>query len=309
MQTILWIIFAVIIAGFLIADLGYFNRKAHKVTTKSAVIQTIFWVVISLIYAVLISVFLGYNQGAEFLSAYITEKMLSVDNLFVIMLIFGFFKIKQEYHHRVLFWGILGAIIFRGIFIGLGSVVIEHFHWILYIFGAFLVYTGLKLLKGDDDEEPDLNDNKVLNFAKKHLNIQLDEPTPHTKFTFKLDGKRYFTILFLTLLMIETTDIIFAVDSIPAVFSITQDPFIVFTSNMFAVMGLRALFFLVENLLQKFHHLQKGVSVVLVFIGIKMLLDIVNISISPLISLGAIIVTLLSSLILSVLLPQNDQTH
>lgn len=302
MHTILWIVFAFIIAAFLFADLGYFNRKAHVVTNKSAIIQTIFWVVISIIYAGLIFVFIGHNEGAEFLSAYVTEKMLSVDNLFVIMLIFSFFKIRKEYHHRILFWGILGAIVFRGVFIGLGSVVIEHFHWILYFFGAFLVYTGIKLLTEKDEGEDNLEDKKTLKFIRKYFPFSYNDSG---KFFVKENGKLCVTILFVTLFMVETTDIIFAVDSIPAAFSITQDPFIIFTSNMFAVMGLRALFFLVENVLQKFHLLQKGVSVVLLFIGTKMLLDIFHITISPIVSLIAILGALLGSLVLSVIFPKK----
>lgn len=299
-HPILWVVFATIMVGFLVVDLGWLSRKAHAVSNKEAILQSLFWVTISLIFAGLIWTTVGHVEAAEFLSAYVTEKMLSVDNLFVIMLVFSYFKIDAKYQHRVLFWGILGAVLFRGLFIGLGSVVISHFHWILYFFGAFLVYTGFKLLKGDDDDEPDFANNKVAKIAQKYLPFTTE---PHSG-RFRIGST--FTILFLTLLVIEATDIIFAVDSIPAVFSITQDPFLVFTSNMFAVMGLRALFFLVENILKTFCHLQKGVSAVLIFIGVKMLLDIVNIHVDPILSLFIIVGILGAALAASIYLPSKD---
>lgn len=304
-QNILWLIFGLIIAEFLIVDLGYFNRQAHKISTKSSLIQTLFWIGISLVFALLIFLFLGHVQAAEFLSAYVTEKMLSVDNLFVIMMIFSYFKLEEKYHHKILFWGILGAVVLRGLFIGLGSIIIEQFHWILYVFGAFLVYTGIKLLKEkDDDEDVDFNQSRVAKIAKKFLRFSTAKHDGH--FTVMENGQKCFTLMFLILILVETTDIIFAVDSIPAVFSITQDPFLVFTSNMFAVMGLRALFFLVENILKKFHHLQKGVSFVLVFIGAKMLGGIFHLHISPILSLAIILLALGGSLVLSVLFPKKS---
>jgi tellurite resistance protein TerC len=263
-HPLLWTIFAVIMLGFLVVDLGWLNRRPHAVSTRSAALQSLFWVSISLFYAGLVWALDGHAHAAEFLSAYLTEKMLSVDNLFVIMLIFGYFKVAEDKRHRMLYWGIIGALVFRGLFIGLGSVVISHFHWILYLFGAFLVWTGAKLMfKGDDDEEFDGANNKVLAWARR----------------------RGLSDFMTVLLVIETTDIMFAFDSIPAVFSISQDPFIVFTSNIFAVMGLRALFFLVDSLMKKLPYLQQGVSAVLVFIGAKMLADIWHWHISSTVSL------------------------
>lgn len=282
-ESILWIIFASIIVGFLVVDLGYFNRKAHKVSIKSAIIQTIFWIAISLVFALLIHIMLGQQTSAEFLGAYVTEKMLSVDNLFVIMLLFNFFKIGENYHHRVLFWGILGAVVFRGIFIVLGSIIIDQFHWVLYIFGALLLYTGVKLFSDKKEEHVNFQNNKIFKFAKKVLRFT---ENPHNgKFIIKEQGKWHVTILFMVLLLVETTDIIFAVDSIPAAFSISQNPFVVFTSNIFAVMGLRALFFLLEHILHRFHHLQKGLAFILIFIGLKMLIGIFDIHISSVTSL------------------------
>jgi tellurite resistance protein TerC len=229
--------------------------------------------------------------------------MLSVDNLFVIMLIFSFFKIEEKYHHKVLFWGILGAIVFRALFILIGAVIIENFHWVLYIFGILLLYTGVKLLNDKKEEHIDFEKNKVVKAAKKILPFTTSYH--QGKFFIKEKGKFYFTVLFLIILLVETTDIIFAIDSIPAAFAITQDPFIIFTSNIFAIMGLRALFFLLENVLHKFHYLQKGLAFILMFIGSKMLIEIFDIHISSLISFAVIMAALGLSLLLSVLYPKE----
>lgn len=302
-QSNLLIIFSVVVIGFLIADLGFFNRSAHKIGPKSALIQSLFWVAIAFAFAFLIMLFLSPEKAAEFMSAYVTEKMLSVDNLFVIALIFSFFKIEEKYHHRVLFWGIMGAIVFRGLFIGIGAYIIHQFHWILYFFGALLVYTGIKLWTNKKEEHIDFENNKVVKLAKKYLPFT----TSHHqgKFILKEKGKNYFTLLFLIVLLVEFTDIIFAIDSIPAAFAITTDPFIIFTSNVFAIMGLRALFFLLENILHKFHHLQKGLSFILVFIGGKMLIDLFGIHISSTISFAIIMAALALSMLLSVIFPKK----
>jgi len=302
-QQYLFILFWVIVVGFLIVDLGYFNRKAHVIGPKSALIQSAFWIGISLFYALLIFIFIGADKSASFMSAYVVEKMLSVDNLFVIMLIFSFFKLEEKFHHRVLFWGILGAIVFRAIFISVGAIIISQFYWVLYIFGAILIYTGIKLFKDKKEEHIDFNKNFVFKFAKKHLPFTTD---PHNgKFFIRNKGKLFVTTLFMILLMVETTDIIFAIDSIPAAFAITQDPFIVFTSNIFAVMGLRALFFLLQNVLHKFHHLQKGLSIILIFIGAKMFFSLFHFHLDPLISFTIILSILGASLLLSVIFPKK----
>ncbi len=302
-QSILWIIFSVIVVGFLVVDLGFLNRKAHKISSQSALLQSAFWVGISLAFAALIFVMLGHIKTVEFLSAYLTEKMLSVDNLFVILLIFSFFKLDEKYHHKVLFWGIMGAVAFRAIFIGVGSIIIEQFSWVLYIFGAILLYTGIKLFTEKKEEHVDFEHNAVVRYARKFLRFTPNVHGGH--FLVKEDGKWHFTTMFMVLLLVESTDIIFAVDSIPAAFSITQDPFIVFTSNIFAVMGLRALFFLVENILHRFHHLQKGLSFILIFIGLKMLAGIFHFHLSPVISFGVILSVLILSLVLSVIFPKK----
>ena len=302
-QTILTIFFGVVVVGFLIADLGFFNKKSHKIGFKPALYQSIFWVGISLIFGLLIFLFIDRQTAVEFLSAYVTEKMLSVDNLFVIMLIFSYFKLDEKYHHRALFWGILGAIVFRGIFITAGAYIIEQFHWVLYVFGAILLYTGIKLLWEKKEEHIDFKHNKVVKFA--HKIFPFTDSHHGGKFFLRENGKFYFTSLFMVVLLVEATDIIFAVDSIPAVFSISQDLFVVFTSNIFAVMGLRALFFLLENILHRFHHLQKGLAFILIFIGAKMLAGIFGLHISSFVSFGVIMFALLASIVLSFVFPKK----
>jgi len=302
-QTYLIILFGVIVAGFLIMDLGFFNKRNHKIEFKQALIQSIFWIAISLTFGLLIYLFINKEMAIEFLSAYVTEKMLSVDNLFVIMLIFSYFKLEEKYHHRALFWGILGAIIFRGIFIGAGAYIIHQFYWVLYIFGAVLLYTGIQLLRNKKEEHIDFKNNKIIKFAHKILPFTASHH--NGKFFFRENGKFYFTSLFMIVLMVEATDIIFAVDSIPAVFSISQNLFVVFTSNIFAIMGLRALFFLIENILHKFHHLQKGLAFILLFIGLKMLSGIFGIHISSFVSFGVIMFALISSIVLSLVFPKK----
>ncbi|MBI2037644.1 MAG: TerC/Alx family metal homeostasis membrane protein [Candidatus Magasanikbacteria bacterium] len=302
-QTGLWILFGVIITGFLALDLGYFNRKVHKVELKSAVNQSLFWIGIAFCFGLLIFIFLDRKMAADFFSAYVTEKMLSVDNLFVIMLIFSYFKLEEQYHHRVLFWGIMGAIVFRAIFIGAGSVIISQFHWVLYIFGAILLYTGVKLLRDKKEEHVDFEKNRIIKWARKLLPFS---PNHHNgKFFVREHGKFVFTSLFLIMLLVEGSDIIFAVDSIPAVFLISRNPFIVFTSNIFAIMGLRALFFLIENILHKFHHLQKGLAFILLFIGLKMFSGIFDLHLSSYVAFAIIILALATSVILSVIFPKK----
>ena len=302
-ESNLFIIFAIIVGGFLVLDLAYFNRKAHKISPKEALIQSLFWVAIAFSFAFLIFLFMGKNYAAEFMSAYVTEKMLSVDNLFIILLIFDFFKLEEKYHHKVLFYGIMGAIIFRAIFIVAGAYIISQFHWVLYVFGVILLYTGVKLFADKKEEHVDFEKNPVVKFAKKYLPFTTNHHGGN--FMVKEGGKWHFTILFIIVLLVESTDIIFAVDSIPAAFAITQDPFIVFTSNIFAIMGLRALFFLIESVIHKFHHLQKGLAFILIFIGLKMLAGIFDIHISSLLSFTIIVGALGISLLLSVIFPKK----
>ena len=299
----LFILFSIIIVGFLAVDLGYFNRQSHKIGFKEALWQSLFWIAISVVFGFLVFLFMSRELAAEFMSAYVTEKMLSVDNLFVIMLIFSYFKLEEKYHHKALFWGILGAIVFRGLFITAGAYIIHQFYWVLYIFGVILIYTAFKLLRDKKEEHVDFSHNKIIKFA--HKIFPFTNSNHGGKFWLKEKGKFYFTSLFLIVFFVEATDIIFAVDSIPAVFAISQHWFIVFTSNIFAIMGLRALFFLIENILHKFHHLQKGLAFILFFIGAKMLSCIFGIHISSIISFGIIMLALGASMVLSVIFPKK----
>lgn len=302
-ETLLFILFGIIIVSFLIIDLGVLNKKARKISTKSALYQTIFWILISVAFGFIIW---KYNGGSEpmleYFSAYITEKALSVDNIFVIILILKYFKINEEYYHKILFWGIIGAVIFRGIFIFAGVFLVSKLHWILYIFGAFLVYSGIKLFFENEQDDFNPEDSVVVKFIRKRFKMT---KTDHGgKFFVKSSSGILFTPIFLVLILIETTDLIFAVDSIPAAFAITNSEFILYTSNIFAVLGLRAMFFLLAGVLDKFHLLQKGLSFVLIFIGTKMLLEIFNIGIPTSMSFTVIIATITLSIVISILRPQ-----
>jgi tellurite resistance protein TerC len=304
-ETILFGIFAVIIILFLVLDLGLFHKQAHKISTKSALYQSIFWVVVSTLFGVFILFYddSGTEGAVQYFSAYLTEYALSVDNIFVILLILKYFKVNEAYYHKILFWGILGAIVFRGIFIFVGTLLIEQFHWLLYIFGVFLVYSGIRIYFDDGDEKIEPEKNPILKFCKKYL--PMSQSDHGGNFVVKQDGKLLFTPLFLVIVLIETTDLIFAVDSIPAAFAITQNPFLIYTSNIFAVMGLRAMFFLLAGIIDKFYLLQKGLSVILFFIGAKMLLDIWDIEVNVYLSFTVIIMTLTLSIVFSVLVPRK----
>ncbi len=306
-ETILFAIFAVIILLFLVLDLGIFNKRAHKTSTKSALYQSIFWGSISTLFGFFIYKY--YESGAtgavEYFSAYLTEYALSVDNIFVILLILKYFQVKEEYYHKTLFWGILGAIVFRGIFIFVGGLLIAKFHWLLYGFGVLLIYSGIRIYFEDGDQKIEPEKNLIMRFCRKYLPITQDEHGG--RFVVREGGKLMFTPLFLVIVLIETTDLIFAVDSIPAAFAITQNPFLVYTSNIFAVMGLRAMFFLLAGIIDKFYLLQKGLSIILFFIGAKMLLEIFDVHVGVYTSFSVIIATLTLSIILSVVVPRKQE--
>jgi tellurite resistance protein TerC len=304
-ETILFGVFATIILLFLVLDLGLFHKKAHKISTKSALYQSIFWVLISTLFGFFIYKYDGADHAVEYFSAYLTEYALSVDNIFVILLILKYFQVKEEYYHKTLFWGILGAIVFRGIFIFVGALLIHRFHWILYIFGVFLIYSGIRIYFEDGDEKIEPEKNPIMKFCRRYLPITQDDHGG--KFLIKEAGKYMFTPLFLVIVLIETTDLIFAVDSIPAAFAITQNEFLVYTSNIFAVMGLRAMFFLLAGIIDKFYLLQKGLSIILFFIGAKMLLEIFDINVGVYTSFSVIIATLTLSIVFSVLVPRANK--
>lgn len=268
-----WIGFITCVLFFLALDLGVFHKSAHVVKFKEAIGWTTLWVTLSFVFGLFIAPALvgGWEKKdtVEFITGYVIELSLSMDNVFVIALIFTYFRVPQQYQHRVLFWGILGALIMRGVMIAAGAAIIKQFSWTLYLFGAFLVFTGIKMLfVSDEGVEPDKN--PVLRLAKKMFPVV---PEFHgQKFTVLQAGKTALTPLALVLLMVETTDLIFALDSIPAIFAITTNPFIVFTSNVFAILGLRSLYFVLAGAIDYFRYLKVGLSFVLIFIGVKMLL-------------------------------------
>lgn len=304
-ETILFGIFAFIILLFLVLDLGIFNKKAHKISTKSALYQSIFWVSISTLFGFFIYKYddSGDTGAFEYFSAYLTEYALSVDNIFVILLILKYFQVKEDYYHKILFWGILGAIVFRGIFIFVGGFLIHEFHFLLYGFGVLLIYSGIRIYFEDGDQKIEPEKNPIMKLCRKYLPITNDEHGG--SFIVKENGKTMFTPLFLVIVLIETTDLLFAVDSIPAAFAITQNEFLVYTSNIFAVMGLRAMFFLLAGIIDRFYLLQKGLSVILFFIGAKMLLEIFDININVYQSFSVIIATLTLSIIFSLIVPRK----
>jgi tellurite resistance protein TerC len=266
-----------------------------------------FWVFISTVFGYFIYAYdeSGAEGAVEYFSAYLTEYALSVDNIFVILLILKYFQVKEEYYHKILFWGILGAIVFRAIFIFVGALLISKFTWILYIFGVFLLYSGIRIYFEDGDEKIEPEKNPILRFCRKYL--PLTQTDHGASFVVREKGKLLFTPLFLVIVLIETTDLLFAVDSIPAAFAITRNEFLIYTSNIFAVMGLRAMFFLLAGIIDKFYLLQKGLSIILFFIGAKMLLDIWHIEVNVYLSFTVIIATLILSIIFSILIPRAKE--
>jgi tellurite resistance protein TerC len=262
-----WIGFNVFVMIMLALDLGVFHKKMHKVPVKEAVIWTSVWITLAMIFNILIYFDMGRTKALEFLTGYVIEYSLSVDNIFVFILIFSFFQVNEKYQHKVLFWGIIGALIMRAIFIFAGVALITRFHWIIYIFGGFLIITGIRMLfHGDNKVEPEKN--PIVRFFRKFLPVTHE--MHEDKFFIKKESKTYATPLFLVLLIIESSDLIFAVDSIPAVLAISQDTFIVYTSNIFAIMGLRSLYFAVSGVLEYFRFLKIGLAFVLTFVGVKM---------------------------------------
>jgi tellurite resistance protein TerC len=264
-----WIGFNVFVLLMLALDLGVFNRKAHVVSVKEALIWSGVWICLALIFNSLIYYWFGEHKAVEFLTGYVIEKSLSVDNIFVFVLIFNYFQIPSIYQHKVLFWGVIGALLMRVIFIFAGVALIEKFHWTIYLFGVFLVYTGYKMFS-EKDKKMEPEKNPVIKFFRKIMPVtnQLEGD----KFFVTQQGKMYATPLFLVLILIETTDLIFAVDSIPAILAITQDHFIVYTSNVFAILGLRSLYFALAHVIHRFIYLSTGLAIILIFVGLKMVM-------------------------------------
>jgi tellurite resistance protein TerC len=283
-ETILWIVFGILIPVMLILDLGVFHRRAHAVKVKEALIWSSVWILLALLFCLGIYLLVGHEKALNFITGYLVEESLSVDNLFVFLLIFSYFCVPAVDQHRVLFWGILGAIVMRGIFIATGLTLLENLHWIIYLFGLFLVYTAIRLaFRKDKELEPEKN--PVLKLFRRF--VPLTKGYHKNRFFVKAKGRRLATPLLMVLVVIETTDIIFAVDSVPAILAITRDPFIVYTSNIFAVMGLRALYFALAGVIQRFYYLNYGLAAILAFLGLKMLVtDFVEIPVGT--SLGVV---------------------
>jgi tellurite resistance protein TerC len=310
-QTWLWGGFLAFILAMLALDLGVFNRKAHTVSAKEAGTWSAVWVSLAVLFGLGVGYFQGQQKALEFFAGYLVEEALSVDNLFVFILIFSYFRVPPRLQHRVLFWGILGALVMRGVMIAAGALLIERFHWVIYVFGAFLIFTGIRMATHDEtDIEPE--SNPVIRLVRRLVPVS-DRYRGHHFFVREPRGpsgavRLVATPLFIVLALVETTDLVFAVDSIPAVFGVTRDPFIVYTSNVFAILGLRSLYFLLAGVIERFHYLKLGLAVVLVFVGAKMLASkFVEIHIA--ISLGVIATILGAAVVASLLYPKEATEH
>jgi tellurite resistance protein TerC len=299
-QLWLWAGFIASVLLMLAIDLGVFHRKAHQVSLKEALTWTAVWIILALLFNAGLWHWRGSETAMQFLAGYLIEKALSVDNIFVFVMIFGFFRVPDLYQHKILFWGILGALVMRAVFIAAGVTLLEHFHWLIYVFGAFLIVTGIKMAVVKDKEiHPERN--PVLRLFRRLMPVTDDYEGDH--FFVRREGRRWATPMFITLLFVELTDLIFAVDSIPAILAITQDAFIIYTSNVFAILGLRSLYFALAGIMRLFHYLNYGLAAILVFVGIKMgLVDIYKIPVA--LSLCVVAGILLLSVVASLLCPR-----
>lgn len=305
-EALMLVLFNLFVIVMLLLDLGVFHRKAHEVKIKEALLWSLFWIALSLLFNLVLYFWLGHEAALQFLTGYLIEKSLSVDNLFVFLLLFSYFKVPAKYQHKVLFWGILGALIMRGILIVSGAALLARFHWVGYLFGLFLLVTGVRMAFQKEVAEVYPERNVAVRILKKFMPVTAGYH--EAKFFVKVEGRRFATLLFVVLLIVETTDLLFAVDSIPAIFAITTDPFIVYTSNVFAILGLRALYFALAGIMNLFHYLKIGLSVVLAFVGVKMLIvDIYPLPIG--ISLAVVGGVLLVSVLASILWPKKESAH
>ncbi|HEX3086325.1 MAG TPA: TerC family protein [Pyrinomonadaceae bacterium] len=335
-STLAWVGFCTFILVMLAVDLGVFNRKPHEITTRNAAVWSAVWVTLAIIFAALLFGPLGWElfgeargqKALEFVTGYLIELSLSVDNLFVFLLIFSYFKVPPKYQHRVLYWGVLGALVMRVTMIFVGTAIINRFHAIIYVFGAFLVYTGFTMLfGGEDDSNPE--ERRIVRWVTRV--VPITRHYERRKFFTVVDGKRVGTLLLLVLIVVEVTDLVFAVDSIPAIFGVTTDRFIVYTSNVFAILGLRTFYFLLAGVVEKFHYLKIGLGIVLAFIGFKMLLPLISNGLTGLftvmgmtslatyshdlheipigVALGIVVVVLLASVAASLIWPPKEKKH
>jgi len=302
-SNVVWISFIGFVILMLALDLGVFHRKSHEVKIKEALIWSAVWISLALAFNYGIYIFMGKEKAIEFLTGYVIEKSLSIDNLFVFIMLFSYFNVDTKYQHKVLFWGILGALVMRAIFIFAGVALINKFHWIIYIFGAFLVFTGIKMSFSNNEKiEPEKN--PLVRLFKRFFPVT--DSMQGGKFFVKMNAQTFATPLFIVLLIVEFTDLIFAVDSIPAILAITNDTFIIFTSNVFAILGLRALYFALAGITQYFYYLKYGLSVILVFVGVKMcIVDFYKIPIVYSLLVISGILTL--SVLVSVIFPQKSK--
>ena len=297
-----WVLFNAFVLVMLVLDLFVFHRKAHEVRIKEAVLMSIFWISLALGFAFFVYEWHGKQQALEYLAGYLIEKSLSVDNLFVFIVIFGYFKVSPQYQHKILFWGVVGALVMRAIFILTGVALINRFEWIVYVFGAFLIFTGIKMAF-QSEEHMDPGKNPVIRLAKRLFPIT--EHNEGGKFFVRHKGRLMATPFLIVLLVIETTDVVFAMDSIPAILAISKHPFIVYSSNVFAILGLRALYFALAGLMRIFHYLKYGLSAILVFVGAKMAAShYVEVPIGP--ALGVVGAILALSVLASIAWPQRD---
>ncbi len=305
----LWTGFNLFVLAMLAIDLGVFHRKSHAVGFREALGWTATWIALALCFNAGVWYFAGGTKALEFLTGYVIEYSLSADNVFVFAMLFAYFAVPAQYQHKVLFWGILGALIMRFAMIALGAALITKFAWIIYVFGAFLVLTGIKMIvKREEEIHPERN--PVVKWFKRLMPVTADYRGD--KFFVRENGIRMATPLFVVLLLVEISDLIFAVDSIPAIFAVTTDPFIVYTSNVFAILGLRSLYFALAGVMDKFHYLKIGLGVVLTFVGVKMILAHTAWKIDTLVSLGVIVVILATSVVWSLLFPKkakHDVAH
>ncbi|MBS1917574.1 MAG: TerC/Alx family metal homeostasis membrane protein [Bacteroidetes bacterium] len=305
-SQITYLVFGSILLLAVIFDLGLLSKKGSSITIRKALLQTSFWVLLAMAFFGFLWYEKGHKSAIEYLSAYLMEWSLSIDNIFVFILIFTFFRVSEKFYARVLMIGILTAIILRILFISAGIALVNQFHWLLYIFGAILVYTGISMFIAKKDDDMDMNENKVYKFLKRFLPVTSEDGDG--KFTIKVDGKKMYTSIFVVVILLATTDVVFAIDSIPAVFGITQDKLVIYTSNIFAVLGLRSLFFLLRGAVNKFSYLQQGIAVVLIFIGLKMIAEIIHIVIPVYVSLIMIVVCIATAMIISVTNPPKKTT-
>lgn len=298
----LWVLFNLFIIVMLLVDLLVFNRKPHEITIRESLTWTGIWIALAILFGIGIYHFMDPASSIDYFTGYLIEKSLSVDNIFVFLLIFTYFGVPSMYQHKVLFWGILGALIFRLIFIFLGIALLEQFHWIIYVFGAFLIFTGVKLgLEKDKKIEPEKN--PLLKLVRRFIPITREFKGEH--FFVKMRGRYVATPMFVVLIVIETTDVVFALDSIPAIMAITRDPFIIYSANAFAILGLRALYFALSGVMRLFHYLHYGLAFILVYVGVKMMLE-PFFEIDTMISLFVILGTIIISTLLSIFFPKED---